>query len=96
MRTYTARQVCEMAGIGPGSLNSWEGMFPHLRPPTLRAVGRHHGRFVHTRAYSDVDLLRLRAIQHLRAAGLPLMSAVDGADDQVVKWWKMASQGYLR
>lgn len=84
----TSRQVVDRAGITYAMLNQWEAAEPSLTPPSWRQDQGQIGRWSWTRSYNEIDVIRLRAIKHLLREGTALRAAIQGADDQVVEWWR--------
>ena len=74
----TIQELSRETGISAGTISNWESRYDALRPPVR------HGQ----RQYTAMDVLRLRAIRHLRDSGARMADAVVRADAQVVSWWR--------
>lgn len=64
----STRQVCDLAGVAPSTLNSWaSGERPLVEPSVLPSEGKRSDRY-----WSVADLVAVRTIKALRRAGCPL------------------------
>lgn len=79
---FTTRQICDLAGVAPSTLNAWAARTPPLVSPSLLAsAGKRADRF-----WSVRDLVVVRSIKVLRQAGCPMQQLSKAAAQIDAAW----------
>ncbi|WP_300600521.1 MerR family transcriptional regulator [uncultured Nocardioides sp.] len=72
---FTTRQVCDLVGVAPSTLNSWSRPDGLLQASILGSSGARSDRY-----WSVRDLVVVRTIKALRQAGCPMQQLRTAAD----------------
>lgn len=79
---FTTRQVCDLAGVAPSTLNAWTKGEALVEPSLLPSEGKRSDRF-----WSVQDLVTVRCIKALRQSGCPLQQ-LRRARAEITRVWE--------